>query len=49
MTRGARNLNLQVVIKHASHVCSQHWFGLPLRMNGMQYDQARLDLRSLVI
>ena len=28
-TRGARNPNLQVVITHASHVCSQHSFGLP--------------------
>ena len=27
--------NLQVVITHASHVCSQHSFGLPLIMNGM--------------
>ena len=33
-TRGARNPNLQVVITHASHLCSQHSFGLPLRMNG---------------
>ena len=32
-TRRARNPNLQVVITHASHVCSQHSFGLPLRMN----------------
>ena len=51
-TRGARNPNLQVVITHASHVCSQHSFGLPLRMNGMhrtQFDHARLDLLSLVI
>ena len=50
-TRGARNPNLQVVVTHASHVCSQHSFGLPLRMNGMhitQYDHARLDLLSLV-
>ena len=46
-TRGARNLNLQVVKTHASHVCSQHSFGLPLRMNGMQrmqFDHSRLDL-----
>ena len=52
MTRGARNPNLQVVITHASHVCSQHSFGLPLRTNGMhitQFDHARLDLVSLVI
>ena len=27
-TRGARNPNLRVVITHASHVCSQHSFGL---------------------
>ena len=52
-TRGARNLNLQVVIKHASHVCGQHSFGLPLRMNGMhktQSDHARFDLlpRNLI-
>ena len=43
-TRGARNPNLQVVITHASHVCNQHSFGLPLRMNGMhrtQFDHAR--------
>ena len=33
--RGARNLNPQVVITHASHVCSQRSFGLPLRMNGI--------------
>ena len=33
-------------------VCSQHSFGLPLRMNGMhrtQFDYARLDFLSLVI
>ena len=51
-TRGARNPNLQVVIMHASHVCSQHLFGLPLRMNGMHrthFDQAHLDLLSLLI
>ena len=45
-TRGALNANLQVVITHASHVCSQHLFGLSLRMNGMhrtQFDRARLD------
>ena len=50
--RGARNPKLQVVITHASHVCSQHSFGLPLRMNGMhrtQFDHARLDFLSLVI
>ena len=51
-TRGACNPNLQVVITHASHVCSQLSFGLPLRMNGIQrtqFDHARLDLLSLVI
>ena len=51
-TRGARNPNLQVVITHASHVCSQHSFGLLLRMNGMHRTQsyhARFDLLSLVI
>ena len=45
-TRGACNPNIQVVITHASHVCSQ------LGMNGMHrthFDQARLDLLSLVI
>ena len=42
----------QVVITHAPHVCSQHSFELPLRMNGMhrmQFDHARLDLLSLEI
>ena len=50
-TRGARNPNLQFVIMHASHVCSQYLFGLPLRMNGMhipQFDHANLDLLSLI-
>ena len=45
-TRGACNPNLQVVITHASHACSQHSFGLPLRMNGMhrrQFDHVRFD------
>ena len=52
-TRGARNLNLQVVIIYASHasfVCSRHSFGLPLRMNGiyrMQLDRSHLGLLSL--
>ena len=32
-TRGTRNRNVQVVISHASHVCSQHSFALPLRRN----------------
>ena len=34
-TRGAGNPNLQVGITHASHVCSQQWFGLPLRLSRM--------------
>ena len=44
--------NLQVVIMHASHVCSKHLFGLPLRMNCMhrtQFDHAHLDFLSLII
>ena len=56
VTRGALNPNLQVVLAYASHVCSQHSFGLPLRMmhrtqkmHRTQFDHARLDLRSLVI
>ena len=50
-TRGARNPNLQVVITHASHVCSQHSFGLPLRMYRMHtthFDHAPLDLLPLI-
>ena len=50
--QGAHNPNLQVVITNASHLRSQHSFGLPLRMNGMhrmQFDHARLDLLSLEI
>ena len=46
------NPNLQVIITHASRKCSQHSFGLPLRMNGMlktQFDHARFDLLPLVI
>ena len=35
LTRGARKPNLQGVITHALHLCSQRSFGLPLRMNGM--------------
>ena len=49
-TRGARNPNLQVVITHASHVCSLH--NRILRTNGMhltQFYHARLDLLSLAI
>ena len=52
LTRGARKPNPQGVITHASHLCSQRSFGLPLRMNGMhitQFDHARLDLLLLVI
>ena len=50
-TRGACNPNLQVVFMHASHICSQHLFGLPLRMNGMhlmQFDHMHSELISLV-
>ena len=43
--RGARNPNLQVVITHASHVCSQHSFGLALnlvpRVFGLSDQKAR--------
>ena len=49
--KGARNPYLQVVITNASHVCSQHSFGLLPRMNGMhktQFDHARFDLLPLV-
>ena len=38
---------LKAVITHASHVCSQYLFGLPLRMDRMhrtQFDHARLGL-----
>ena len=50
-TRGARNPNLQVVVTHASHLCSQHSFGLTKNewMHRTQFDHARLDLLSLVI
>ena len=51
-TRGARTPIPQVVIMHASHVCSQDSFGLPLRMNGMQrseFDHSRMDLLSFAI
>ena len=44
--KGARNPNFQVFITHASHVCSQHSFGLPLKIYGMHrtlFDHARLD------
>ena len=49
-TRGARGPNLQVVITHASYVCSQHSFGLPLRMYEMHrthFDHARLDVLDI--
>ena len=50
--RSPQSLNLQVVITHASHVCSQHLIGLPLRVNGMHrtlFDHAHFDLLPLVI
>ena len=50
-TRGARNPNLQVFITHALHLCSQHSFGLPLRMYGKHrthFDHVRLDLLPLL-
>ena len=47
-TRVARSCHLQVIIMHASQVCSRHSFGLPLtRMNGIhrkQLDYSHLDL-----
>ena len=46
-TRGAFNAYLQVVITHASHVSSQHSFGLPQQWT--QFNHARLDLLSLII
>ena len=52
VTRGACNHNLHVVITHASHVCGQHSFRLPLRMNGMhktQFDHTCFDLLPCVI
>ena len=51
-TRGARNPNLQVVIRHASNLCSQHSFGFQVRMNGMHkthFDYVRIDLLPLVL
>ena len=54
-TRGARNHNLQVVITHASHVCSQHepafvWISTKNEWNVHNaIYHARLDLLSLVI
>ena len=48
-TRRARNPNLHIVITHALHVCSQHSFGLPLRMDGMHRTQFGLSItRNLV-
>ena len=47
-----RNLWLLLYITLASHVVSQHSFGIPVRMYGMhrnQFDHARLELSSLVI
>ena len=44
-TREAPNPNLQIVITHASHICCQHSFEFPLRMNGMhgkQFDHEHL-------
>ena len=41
----ARNPNLQVVITYASHVCSQHSFGLPLRMEA---NERSLITRNLI-
>ena len=51
-TRGARNPNLQVIIMHALHACSQYLFGLPQRMNGIhktQFDHAHFNLLPLVL
>ena len=52
-TRAARNPDLQVVIMRViMHVCSQHYFGLPLGMNGihiMQFDHSHVDVLSLGI
>ena len=38
----ARSPNVYVVITHASHVCSQHLFGLPLRKSGMHGEITRV-------
>ena len=49
-TRGAHNPNLQVVIiMHASYLCSQHSFGLPLRINGMHRTQFEPSISRNVI
>ena len=52
-TRGAHspNLNQQVVITHASHVCKHYSFGVPLGVNGMQRthsDHACSNLKYLL-
>ena len=42
----SHELHLKVVITYASHVCSQHSFGIPLRMNGIHrtlFDHACFD------
>ena len=47
-----RKPNLQVVIAHASDLCSQHLFGLQLIMNGIQitqFNHSLLNPLSLVI
>ena len=52
MTRGAPNPSVQVVITHESHVRSQHFVGVQIRMNGMyttQFDHARFDRLHLII
>ena len=38
----ARSPNVYVVITHASHVCSQHLFGLSLRKSGMHGEITRV-------
>ena len=51
------NHNLHVVITHASHVCSQHSFQPPQRINGMhrmqlyrmQFDHSHFKLLPLVV
>ena len=51
-TKGARNPILHVLITHASHVCSQHSFVLPLLRNEKHktlFDHVCLDLLSLLI
>ena len=51
-TKAAHNPNLQVVITHAWHVCSQHSFGLPLNLVPRGFGLSRqktLDTRSTSI